>query len=58
MLSSSRYSQLFDVDRLGLEAAYAKNALFSCRVHHVQEPSFSMAGLFAPERQGFNVSRE
>ena len=58
----SRYLQLFDVDRLKLEAAYAKNALFSCRTHHVQEPSFSMAGLFAPEssrrRQGFNVSRE
>lgn len=54
------YLQLFDVDRLKLEAAYAKNALFSCRVHHVQEPSFSMAGLFAPEsatsRPGFNVS--
>ena len=62
--SSSLYSylQLFDVDRLKLEAAYAKNALFSCRVHHVQDPSFSMAGLFAPEsatsRQGFNVSRK
>jgi len=45
---------------LKLEAAYSKNALFSCRIHHVQEPSFSMAGLFAPEnrgsRQGFNVS--
>ncbi|KAF8799210.1 hypothetical protein BYT27DRAFT_6873734 [Phlegmacium glaucopus] len=52
-----RYLQLFDVDRLKLEAAYAKNALFSCRVHHVQEPSFSMAGLFAPEsREGLNVS--
>jgi hypothetical protein len=61
-LSLSRYLQLFDVDRLKLEAAYSKNALFSCRIHHVQEPSFSMAGLFAPEssrrRQGFNVSRE
>jgi len=61
-MSRSRYLQLFDVDRLKLEAAYAKNALFSCRVHHVQEPSFSMAGLFAPERNGgrqwFNVSRE
>ena len=60
-LSLSRYLQLFDVDRFKLEAAYAKNALFSCRIHHIQEPSFSMAGLFAPEsrsRQGYNVSRE
>ena len=51
------------MDRLKLEAAYAKNALFSCRIHHVQDPSFSMAGLFAREssrsrQQGFNVARE
>ncbi|KAF8963401.1 hypothetical protein BDZ97DRAFT_1820664 [Flammula alnicola] len=40
------YIQLFDSDRSKLGAAYAKDALFSCRVHHVQD---STAGLFAPE---------
>jgi hypothetical protein len=55
----TRYIHLFDTDRSKLEMAYAKNALFSCRVHHLQEPSYSMAGLFAPEvKPSFRSTRE
>ena len=45
----SSYTRMFDSGRANLGTAYAKDALFSCRVHHLQQPSLSMAGLFAPE---------
>ncbi|KAF8159920.1 hypothetical protein B0H34DRAFT_705404 [Crassisporium funariophilum] len=57
-----RYILLFDLDRTKLERAYAKDAIFSCRVHHLHQPSFSMAGLFAPESSagpaGLEIGRQ
>lgn len=52
----SRYIVTFDQDRSALAAAYAQNALFSCRIHDLVTPSTgplsrSKAELFVPQNQ-------
>lgn len=48
---------MFDSDRRSLKKAYAKNALFSCRIHDAKPNS--CASLFIPEgREAFRSTRE